>query len=641
MRALLKVKHNLKREMPLSVLSFDISGSQIDGARDYQEDAFLITHLGDADADSAGSMVIVADGMGGHAAGNVASNMAVQTFNRHLSKNFPNENISSVLYEAVLQANGSITATVSETAALKGMGCTLVACVLERGQLRWVSVGDSHLYLLRSDTLTKKNADHSYGGFLDRMAEAGTPVEAEAGFSRNMLMSALTGDDIAEIDCPESPLTLKRGDRLILSSDGLDTLDNQEIIRICKAHAAPKACVDALLQAVDDAGAPRQDNTTVIVVDVIEKADAPLEILAAPAPRVADVAPGRPTLSAARVSLPVDDDQPRKLSVGIIAALVLALGAVVGGGVWFLNQQPGTGPTTEIEIEPPAPDQASSSEPDADVTPSTMTVEKPTTPAQPVVNANPKPSTATASAKRGQFRDGLRGGGQGPLMTWIRAGSFTMGNPLAMNASERPEHKVILKSFAIGVHEITVGDYRRFATATGTKMPKLGPMAEQDDLPITYVSWNDALAYAKWLSQQTGKEYNLPTEAQWEYVARAGTETSFWWGRGLGRGNAHCFACDTGLDPRQPTAVGRFKPNAFGVYDTAGNAQEWVYDCFHSSYDGAPDDGSVFEGGDCNVRVLRGGGYGSGPDRMTSSARDKLRVDRGNDQSGLRVVRRN
>ena len=168
----------------MSTLSFDIFGSQIDGARDYQEDAFLITHLGDSDGDNSGSMVIVADGMGGHAAGNVASNMAVQTFNRHLSKNFPNDNVANILYEAVLQANGSITATVAETAALKGMGCTLVACVIEGEDLRWVSVGDSHLYLLRDGEITKKNADHSYGGFLDRMAEAGTPVEAEAGFSR-------------------------------------------------------------------------------------------------------------------------------------------------------------------------------------------------------------------------------------------------------------------------------------------------------------------------------------------------------------------------------------------------------------------------------------------------------------------------
>ncbi|MEQ8660709.1 MAG: serine/threonine-protein phosphatase, partial [Gammaproteobacteria bacterium] len=258
----------------MSTLSYDIAGSQIDGARDYQEDAFLITHLGDSEADTAGSMVIVADGMGGHAAGNVASNMAVQTFNRHLSKNYPSSDLASVLYDAVLQANGSITATVAETAALKGMGCTLVACVLERSQLRWVSVGDSHLYLLRDGTLRKMNADHSYGGFLDRMAAAGTPVEAEAGFSRNMLMSALTGDDIAEIDCPPEPLTLAGGDRVILASDGLDTLPAQDIIDIASHAPTAKNCVDALLHGVTDADAPRQDNTTIVVIDVLERVDA-------------------------------------------------------------------------------------------------------------------------------------------------------------------------------------------------------------------------------------------------------------------------------------------------------------------------------------------------------------------------------
>ncbi len=508
-------------------------------------------------------------------------------------------------------------------------------------QLRWVSVGDSHLYLLRNGTLSKKNADHSYGGFLDRMAEAGTPVEAETGFSRNMLMSALTGDDIAEIDCPESPLELKRGDRLILSSDGLDTLDLPEIIDICKAHAAPKACVDALLKAVEEAGAPRQDNTTVIVVDVIEKSEAPPEIVAAPAPKLEEVAPVRRKESPAPTSLPVDNKQPRSLSGGIIAALVLTVVALGGGGFWFLTQSSGQLPPSAIEIEPTEPNQASAPVSEGEVPPVTPEVKVPAAAVEPVASTSTKPVTVTASAKRGQFRDSLRDGGQGPAMTWIRAGSFTMGNPLALNADERPEHNVTLKAFAIGVHEITVGDYKKFARSTGIKMPKLGPMADQDDVPITYVSWNDALAYAKWLSQQTGKDYNLPTEAQWEYVARAGTDTAYWWGRELGRGNAHCFACDTGLDPRQPTAVGRFKPNAFGVYDTAGNAQEWVYDCFHSSYEGAPSDGGVFEGGECNFRVLRGGGYGSGPDRMTSSARDKLRVDRGNDQSGLRVVRRN
>ncbi len=176
------------------VFSFDMSGSQINGARDYQEDAFLITHLGDSDnPDEKASLVIVADGMGGHAAGNVASNMAVQTFNKYLTGNYPSDQMQTVLREAVLAANGSIEHTVKETEALKGMGCTFVGVILHKSKMRWVSVGDSNLYLLRDKKLIKKNADHSYGGFLDRMKAAGTPVKPEPGFSRNMLMSALTG----------------------------------------------------------------------------------------------------------------------------------------------------------------------------------------------------------------------------------------------------------------------------------------------------------------------------------------------------------------------------------------------------------------------------------------------------------------
>ncbi len=325
-------------------MSFDIYGSQIDGARDYQEDAFLITHLGDEDA--GGSMVIVADGMGGHAAGNVASNMAVQTFNRHLSSNFPNENVSNVLYEAVLQANGSITATVAETAALKGMGCTLVACVLERDELRWVSVGDSHLYLIRAGDLAKKNADHSYGGFLDRMAEAGTPVEAEEGFSRNMLMSALTGEDIAEIDCPEAALNVSAGDRVILSSDGLDTLPHEKILEIASDHEAAKDCVDALIKGVEDAGAPRQDNTTVIVIDVTEKPEAAPEPEPVTEPVTAedDSEATRPAVmnkapyEEAPSPFPVDDAPSKKSPVGMIIGIVVVLAVLGSGGFWFVTQ---------------------------------------------------------------------------------------------------------------------------------------------------------------------------------------------------------------------------------------------------------------------------------------------------------------
>ena len=307
-----------------------------------------------SDGDAGGSLVIVADGMGGHAAGNVASNMAVQTFNRHISKSFPNDDISNVLYEAVLQANGSITATVAETAALKGMGCTLVACVLEQASnLRWVSVGDSHLYLIRSGELSKKNADHSYGGFLDRMAEAGTPMEPEAGFSRNMLMSALTGEDIAEIDCPPEALALESGDRVILCSDGVDTLTHEQILETCAANDTAKECTEALLQAVTDAGAPRQDNTTVICIDVIEKIEAaPAEPEPpAPQPEPDEDATRRSPDETAESSFVVDDTPAPAAGSPLpkIIAAVVVLAALAGGGFWFMNQGGDAPPVTMTE----------------------------------------------------------------------------------------------------------------------------------------------------------------------------------------------------------------------------------------------------------------------------------------------------
>ncbi|MEE9160756.1 MAG: PP2C family serine/threonine-protein phosphatase, partial [Gammaproteobacteria bacterium] len=247
----------------------DIAGAQIDGARDYQEDAFLITHLTDANGNPS-SLIIVADGMGGHAAGNVASNMAVQAFNKSITTLYPTETLSEALNVSVLKANAAITDTVKETPALDGMGCTFVGVIIEGKNMWWVSVGDSHLYLLRDRTLTKLNEDHSYGGFLDRMEAAGTPVDIEPGLSRNMLMSAITGADIAEIDCPSSPFTLEHDDKLVICSDGLDTLSEGKIIQYSDWADSPKECADALMSAVEDAAMPRQDNTTAVVVKIID-----------------------------------------------------------------------------------------------------------------------------------------------------------------------------------------------------------------------------------------------------------------------------------------------------------------------------------------------------------------------------------
>ncbi|MGH7827733.1 MAG: formylglycine-generating enzyme family protein [Candidatus Binatia bacterium] len=142
--------------------------------------------------------------------------------------------------------------------------------------------------------------------------------------------------------------------------------------------------------------------------------------------------------------------------------------------------------------------------------------------------------------------------------------------------------------------------------------------------PVIYVSWQDARNYAAWLSEQTGKRYRLPSEAEWEYVARAGTETAYWWGNDLINGMANCAESGSQWDFEQAAPVGSFKPNLFGLYDTAGNVWEWVADCWHESYEGAPDNERVWgkeKGGDCSRRVLRGGSWVREPDFLRSSFR--------------------
>ena len=128
--------------------------------------------------------------------------------------------------------------------------------------------------------------------------------------------------------------------------------------------------------------------------------------------------------------------------------------------------------------------------------------------------------------------------------------------------------------------------------------PPLEPITENGIFTATFLTtaqWhNDAVDYAEWLSQQTGKHYRLPTEAKWEYPARAGTETAYWWGNEMKQGLANCMSCGTRKDSRQTEPVASFKPNPFGLYDTAGNVGEWVQDCWHKNYQGAPSDGSAW-----------------------------------------------
>jgi len=638
-------------------LQFELAGSQIDGTRGYQEDAFLITNLTDKDGNSA-ALIIVADGMGGHAAGNVASNMAVQAFNKHVSANYPTDNLSEVLRECVHQSNKSIKETVAETPALAGMGCTMVAAVLEGNRMTWASVGDSHVYLIRNKELIKKNDDHSYGGFLDRMTAAGTPVEAEEGLSRNMLMSAIMGEDINEIDVPDVAFELEAGDRLLICSDGMDTLSPGKIIQYSEWSESTKECADALMQAVEDVGMPKQDNTTAVVVNVSEKTDATAPApVAAAVPAAAEADPFDQTaeiaLDSSEAVAPVapeavdSEEEEEKSGNGMLIgiAAVLVIGIAVGAYFMFAGGEKPVSSTIAV-TEVDASDEIDSSDEDEMLEDDdnsiedsqeavTTQIEVESEPTETVIAQTNVKSTGDAK----EFSDSLKDGTAGPLMVRLPAATFDMGSPgSSRHADERPRHSVDVEKFAISKYEITFVEYDKYITATGKKPPEDLYM-DRATHPVIYVTWDDAYYYVKWLSKQTGQKYRLPSEAQWEYAAGTGKRSPFWWGFKEEPKRAHCFGCGSGLDPRKPTKIGTFGANEFGLYDTAGNVAEWVHDCWHDNYNNAPTDDQVWEGGDCAYRVARGGSYGSPPQSIRHAKRDKFKSDSAYDHIGIRVVR--
>jgi formylglycine-generating enzyme required for sulfatase activity len=241
------------------------------------------------------------------------------------------------------------------------------------------------------------------------------------------------------------------------------------------------------------------------------------------------------------------------------------------------------------------------------------------------------------------FRDKLKDGSQGPEMVVVPAGTFKMGDIQGTGGDdEKPVHTVsIAKSFAIGRYPITFDEYDRFASATNRSLPN-DQGWDRDRQPAINVSWDDAVEYAKWLSEQTGKPYRLPTEAEWEYAARAGTETNYWWGNEMKSGMANCNEGDTRWGGTQTSPVGSFQPNPFGLYDTAGNVWEWVEDCLHVNYKGAPTDGSAWleaNGGNCSFRMMRGGSWSNS--RVLLRASSRLWFSAGNhlDPFGFRLAR--
>jgi formylglycine-generating enzyme required for sulfatase activity len=211
-----------------------------------------------------------------------------------------------------------------------------------------------------------------------------------------------------------------------------------------------------------------------------------------------------------------------------------------------------------------------------------------------------------------------------PEMVVAPAGNFMMGAPQVEKdrygyGDEGPQHQVtIAKPFAVSKFDVTFNEWDACA-AHGDCTPHFKdsePARGSDNVigwgrgwrPVIYVSWDEAQTYVAWLGRVTGKPYRLLTEAEWEYAPRAGTMTVYYWGDEIGKGNANCGDC--GNWGKQTTPVGSFKPNAFGLYDMAGNVQQWVQDCWHRDYNGAPTDGSAWtSGGNCDSRMVRGGSW--------------------------------
>lgn len=213
-----------------------------------------------------------------------------------------------------------------------------------------------------------------------------------------------------------------------------------------------------------------------------------------------------------------------------------------------------------------------------------------------------------------------------PEMVVVPEGSYTMGSPPDEPGrwdDEGPRHRVtIARPFAVGRFEVTFAQWDACLRAGGCSHSPGDEGWGRANSPAIDVSWNDAREYVDWLSEKTGRKYRLLTEAEWEYAARARTQTRYYWGDEPGQGRANCAQCGGRWDGTKTASPASFPPNGFGLFDMLGNVWEWVEDCGHPSYSGAPSDASAWlQPGDCRLRMLRGGSWEDAASRVRSAIR--------------------
>lgn len=250
---------------------FQVASHLSVGAREYQEDALSVNFAEGADL----GIAVLSDGMGGHAAGDVASRIVVETVSQALAKessdlaNF-SHNIHSILQNAARSANEKVREHAEANPETRGMGATLVATVILHNLMYWVSIGDSPLYLYRNGRLQQLNEDHSMAPQIDFLVRSGL-MDAEMAKNhpdRSVLLSVIIGKEIEKMDCPTDPFRLEPGDLIIVSSDGVQYLEDHQIEAVlasCEAQDAEEI-TKALDAALDDLDDPQQDNSGIAAI---------------------------------------------------------------------------------------------------------------------------------------------------------------------------------------------------------------------------------------------------------------------------------------------------------------------------------------------------------------------------------------
>ena len=225
-----------------------------------------------------------------------------------------------------------------------------------------------------------------------------------------------------------------------------------------------------------------------------------------------------------------------------------------------------------------------------------------------------------------------------PTMVAVPEGRFRMGSADGDAAQQPVRDVTVAKPFAIGKYEVTVRQWK--ACVDAGSCSRIGDLEVGDqERPMQNVSWADATAYVSWLSQETGYTYRLPSEAEWEYAARGGRSTRFWWGDSYDGNLANCSECGDDWDRKRPMPSGRYQANPFGLHDMNGGVSEWVADCWVADYRNAPSDASVRSASSCPRRVLRGGSWRSKLDDITSASRFRYDEQVRYYTNGFRVAR--